>query len=185
MNIEKRKPKRQSDVAKPIVLIAMGVSGCGKSSFAQRLARELNISVLDADDFHSEENKARMASGQPLTDAMRQPWVHALQDKLSLDAIAGKSNVLAFSGLRREHRNTLRITNAKVVFFFLNGSKSLIADRLNKREEHFMPSSLLDSQFEALEEPVGEGDVEELDISESLENLVNQAIALLKKRNFI
>jgi len=164
---------------KPLVLIIMGVSGSGKSTLAEQLGHSLGIQSLDADDFHSEENKAHMASGQPLTDAMRGPWVDAIRRHLEQKATQKQSNILAFSGLRRAHRNRLRIANASVFFIFLKGSKGTIQSRMQARSGHFMPASLLDSQFATLEPPLNEPDVIAIDIDGSAQAVQQQALEKL------
>ncbi len=179
MSIDKQKTEAAS---KPLVLIVMGVSGCGKSTLANMLANTLNIVALDADDLHSEQNKAHMASGKPLSDEMRLPWINAIRKQLEMYAGTGKSCVLAFSGLRESHRNMLRIDGATVLFIFLHGPKALIAERMTARQGHFMPSTLLDSQFEALQLPNGD-DLIQLDIAQSIEELTKETLQELKKRN--
>ncbi|SMF03219.1 gluconate kinase, SKI family [Alteromonadaceae bacterium Bs31] len=181
MSADKQKTEFDSTTNKPRVLIVMGVSGSGKTTLANELGAALGIVTLDADDFHSEGNKAHMASGLPLSDEMRLPWVKAIRAHLENEAAAGNSHVLAFSGLRQQHRNLLRINNADVLFFFLHGPKELIAKRMNTREGHFMPSTLLDSQFEALELPHKEQDVIQLDTNAPMEAVLNQALASLSQ----
>lgn len=162
------------------MVIVMGVSGCGKTTVAQSLASQLGIQSLDADDFHSETNKAHMASGLPLTDDMRLPWVKTLRAHLEALSRTHKSCTLAFSGLRKEHRDLLRISEANVRFLHLHGSKELILARMKTREDHFMPTSLLDSQFAALEAP-NEHDIIPLDIDQPLNQLVENALIQLKQ----
>ncbi|WP_075185816.1 gluconokinase [Teredinibacter haidensis] len=166
---------------KPLVVIAMGVSGSGKTTLAHSLGKRLGIESFDADDFHSEQNKAHMANGRPLTDAMRLPWVQSIRTHLQTLSKQGKSCSLAFSGLRLEHRDILRIPEANICFLYLEGNKELILQRMQARSKHFMPSSLLDSQFEALEVPK-EKDVIALNIAQAIEPLVAQAVEALRNR---
>lgn len=161
------------------LIVVMGVAGCGKSSLAAALASQLGYTFLDADDFHSEESRARMASGLPLTDAMRAPWVQSLHDRLQQEAAAGRSCTLAFSGLRRAHREKIRAAGLKTLFLFLDGGKEVISDRLQRRTNHFMDPALLDSQFDSLEKPDAEADIVRLDIRPPLESVVNQALHIL------
>ena len=93
-----------SPLSTPVLVISMGVSGCGKSTLAKHLAKKFGLAFLEADDFHSDENKAHMASGKPLTDAMREPWIASMCDNLRDHRERGESCVLAYSGLRRAHR---------------------------------------------------------------------------------
>ncbi|WP_019601954.1 gluconokinase [Teredinibacter turnerae] len=164
-------------LAEPTAIIVMGVSGSGKTTLAQHLAKRLGIAFLDADDFHPATNKAHMASGKPLTDAMRLPWVEILRQRLNTEITAGRSLTLAFSGLRKSHRELLRQSQGQKVFFHLTGTKALIAERMIARSGHFMPESLLDSQFDALEPPISEPDIIPLHIEHSIEQLTEQALS--------
>lgn len=141
------------------VAVVMGVSGSGKTTLARALADAWEATFLDADDFHSDEAKASMAAGQPLTDAMRQPWVARIAADLQRRVASGARVSLAFSGLRRQHRDMLRAAGLPLRFLFLHGEAALIGQRMRARSDHYMPVSLLDSQFAALEEPVAEDDV--------------------------
>lgn len=162
------------------LLIVMGVSGCGKTTFAQALAEKLNYLYLDADDFHSAENKAHMASGKPLTDAMRLPWVNTMKEFLQKKADEGVSCTLAFSGLKKEHRNILRQTDMQTRYIFLDGSKELITRRMTARKDHFMPSSLIDSQFSSMERPTDEDDVIFVDIAPPIQDVLTTILQGLK-----
>lgn len=162
-------------------IVVMGVSGSGKSTVAQGLARHYGFSLLDADDFHSNESRAQMASGIPLTDAQREPWVDALGAALRDFAERGQSVVLAFSGLRREHRQRLRASGVPMRFVFLHAAPAVIAARLGARAGHFMPAQLLDSQFQALQPPADEPDVIAVDVDAPLEEVLAHAIAGLEQ----
>ncbi|AKC88303.1 gluconokinase [Pseudoxanthomonas suwonensis] len=157
----------------------MGVSGSGKTTLARALAEAWPATFLDADDFHSEEARAHMANGQPLTDAMRQPWVERLALELRRRVDAGERVALAFSGLRRHHRDMLRGTGLPLRFLFLEGDAPLIAGRMRARSGHYMPVSLLDSQFATLEDPRGEPDVVALPVDLAPEAQLRQALAAL------
>lgn len=141
------------------VAVVMGVSGSGKTTLARALADAWEATFLDADDFHSNEARALMASGQPLTDELRQPWAARIAADLQHRVADGERVTLAFSGLRRRHRDLLRAAGVPLRFLFLRGEAALIGERMRGRSGHYMPMSLLDSQFAALEEPVGEDDV--------------------------
>lgn len=151
--------------AEPVLIICFGVSGCGKSTVAQHLANRFNFNFIEADDFHSNENKAHMASGKALSDAMREPWVHALCEFLGEQAKQGKSCVMANSCLRQAHRLRFRNLPFRSVFVHLSGSEQLIHARMRSRAGHFMPASLLSSQFAAFESTAGEADVALVDIN--------------------
>lgn len=124
-----------------------------------------------------------MAAGRPLTDDMRGPWVTALGEQLGLRARAGNDVVLAFSGLKRAHRDQLRAGNTlyQTVFLHLAGDRALIAERMQARVNHFMPISLLDSQFESLEATDAESDIVMLDIRKPLTQLLDEALSLLPR----
>jgi carbohydrate kinase, thermoresistant glucokinase family len=164
------------------LIVVMGVSGSGKSTLAHSLADYYGYCYLDGDDFHSESSRARMASGQPLTDEMRAPWVASICQHLQERARRHQHCLLAFSGLRKAHRNQLREAGLKTIFLFLRGDKATIQDRLNRRTGHFMPPHLLDSQLAALEDPSGEADVVPLDLCAPLPTLLEQAIQVVNEQ---
>lgn len=141
------------DSASGSQFIVMGVSGCGKSSVASRLASRTGGLFLDADDFHPPENVAKMAAGIPLTDDDRWPWLEALNRELKSQAQDGRTVFLACSALRQVYRDRLADGLPTLRFIYLKGSKELIRQRMQSRENHFMPPALLDSQFSILEEP--------------------------------
>ena len=141
------------------VVVVMGVSGSGKTTLARALADAWPATFLDADDVHSPAAKTRMAGGHPLTDRMRAPWVRRIALDLQRRVATGERVVLAFSGLRQRHRDRLRATGLPMKFLFLHGDATLIAARMQARRGHYMPASLLDSQFATLETPVDEADV--------------------------
>ncbi len=165
----------------PILIICMGVSGSGKSTVAAKLARQLNYDFLEADDFHSPENKQHMAAGKALTDAMREPWINAMCERLKELGSEQHNCVLAYSGLRRAHRDRFRHLGFKVQFILLTGSKELIAKRMNARKTHFMPSSLLDSQFAAMEPPLNEPDIASIAIYAPVAKIYEQIREVIAK----
>lgn len=166
----------------PVLVIVMGVSGSGKSSVAQSLAENYGYRYLDADDFHSDEAKAQMAAGTPLTDEMRIPWVNNISAYLTDCAHSGVSCTLAFSGLRQAHRERLRSLPFKVIFIYLKGSKETISRRMGSREDHFMPTSLLDSQFASMEDSSAEADVLPIDITPPLEQVIDECRSRIDER---
>lgn len=161
------------------VVVVMGVSGSGKTTLARALADAWPATFLDADDVHSLAAKTRMAGGHPLTDRMRAPWVRRIALGLQRRVAAGERVVLAFSGLRRRHRDRLRATGLPLKFLFLHGDAALIAARMQARRGHYMPASLLDSQFAALETPVDEADVVRIDAAEPPAVQLRLALAVL------
>ncbi|GEP01342.1 gluconokinase [Methylobacterium haplocladii] len=137
----------------PTVLVVMGVSGSGKSTVAGLLAQRLGWAFVDGDDFHSPEHVARMQGGRALTDAERRPWLVLVGAWIEARLAAGTSGVIVCSALRRSYRDVLVQGRPAVRIVYLEGSRALIADRLGRRRDHFMPAGLLDSQFAALEPP--------------------------------
>ena len=137
-------------------LIIMGVCGCGKSSVSEKLSQVFNCDSIDADDFHTESNKAKMKLGSPLDDEDRRDWLISVREAIKRKHIASDASflVVACSALKESYRSFLTEgLEAKSRFIYLTGSKELIATRLRNRIDHFMNPSLLDSQFEILEDP--------------------------------
>ena len=133
-------------------LVVMGVTGSGKTTVGTALAARLNRAFAEGDDFHSAGNVAKMARGEPLDDADREPWLAALAEWIESHDGAGKSTVLACSALKRRYRDTLRAAAPHhVVFVHLAAPRDALLERLRHRKGHFMPSALLDSQLTALE----------------------------------
>jgi gluconokinase len=139
-------------------LILMGVSGSGKTTIGELLSAQLGWPFYDADHFHPPQNVAKMRAGIPLTEADRVPWLAALADLIrrTLADPTSRGGILACSALSKKARATLRVDPHRVVFIHLRGSKDLIRSRLEARKGHYMPPTLLDSQFAALEDPSGE-----------------------------
>jgi gluconokinase len=132
-----------------MIVVVMGVSGCGKSTIGPLLAARLGCPFLDADEFHPPENVTKMAAGTPLTDDDRWPWLARLNEELRKKEKA----VLACSALKESYRDALAQGLAGVRFVLLRGSIELIRSRLAERKHRYMPASLLESQFAALEPP--------------------------------
>jgi gluconokinase len=143
----------------------MGVSGSGKSTVARALAESFHFEFCEADDYHGPENRARMAAGQPLTDAMREPWVERLCAALDAVRVDGRSCVIAWSALRQSHRQRIRALGFRTLFLHLQADAGVIGGRLQARPGHFFDPGLLHSQFEALQPPTAEPDVLPLDVS--------------------
>ncbi|GMU72961.1 MAG: gluconokinase [Burkholderiales bacterium] len=135
-----------------MIVVVMGVTGCGKSTVGAALASRLGCRFLDADDFHPPENVAKMASGTPLTDEDRWPWLDRLATELRAIDAGGGSAVLACSALKAAYRARLA-AGAEVRFIHLTGDQATIAARLAVRKHRYMPASLLASQFATLEAP--------------------------------
>lgn len=137
----------------PAVVIIMGVSGCGKSTVGALLAHRLGWDFEDADWFHPASNVDKMHDGIPLTDEDRWPWLNAIAAWIDKTRRSGGHGVIACSALKRRYRDFLIGDRANVRLIYLKGDETLIGRRIATRHEHFMPRSLLHSQFVALEEP--------------------------------
>ena len=136
-----------------MVVVLMGVSGTGKTEVGTRLAEALGGIFVEGDDYHPKANVAKMRSGVPLDDADRQPWLETLSREIGGWLDAGRTVVLACSALKQRYRDILKAGRPGVRFVHLKGDADLIRARLQDRRGHYMPASLLDSQFAALEEP--------------------------------
>jgi len=132
-------------------LVVMGVQGSGKSTAGRAAAERLGLAFIDGDDLHPAGNKAKMAAGNPLTDADREPWLAAVGRALAEGLERGQARVIACSALKRRYRDLIRSYVPTVRFVHLAGPQELIADRLSHRNHEYMPAALLDSQFETLE----------------------------------
>jgi gluconokinase len=152
MSLQTRLTEDSSRLA-PKVVIVMGVSGCGKSTVGALLALRLRWEFEDADWFHPKANVDKMHSGIPLTDEDRWPWLDAVAAWIDKTRCSGGHDVIACSALKRRYRDVLIGNRADVRLVYLKGDEALIARRIATRHEHFMPRSLLHSQFETLEEP--------------------------------
>jgi len=139
--------------ALPSVLVVMGVSGSGKSTVGTQLALQLRWDFEDGDWFHPARNIDKMHAGIPLTDEDRVPWLVAIADFVDQARCAGAHVVVACSALKRRYRAVIIGNRPDVRLIYLKGDIELIARRIAARHEHFMPAALLQSQFEALEEP--------------------------------
>ena len=155
----------------------MGVSGSGKSTIGAAFARALGIDFVEGDEYHPAENLKRMAAGIPLTDDDRAPWLRALARRIREAKDAGTGLVMSCSALKRSYRDILRADVAELRFVFLEGQRALIAERFAGRRGHFMPPSLLDSQFATLEEPSPDEDAWVCDIREAPQDLVAALVA--------
>ena len=131
----------------------MGVSGCGKTTVAGILARDLAWPFEEGDALHPRSNIEKMAEGQPLTDEDRVRWLTAIADWVEKRLHSNENGLITCSALKRSYRDLINRRGSGVIFVFLSGSKPAIAQRLAARQAHFMPASLLDSQFADLQVP--------------------------------
>ena len=157
------------------IYIIMGVAGCGKTTIAKGVADKLGLNFIEADDYHSEANKAKMSSGEALSDSDREPWI----DDLVAAAKTQKSDgVMSCSALTQFVRKRLRAgLNGNCTFIHLHGSPRIIRERLSARKNHFFGANLLASQFAALEIP---NRAHTLNIENDVETLVDQACAIIR-----
>lgn len=155
--------------------LVMGVTGVGKTTIAGRLAVALGGSCIEGDEYHPKANIESMASGLPLTDEMRWPW---LERVCSAAAAARPAPVvIACSALKRRYRDKMRLQIGPLGIIHLAGNRELIRDRMLARRNHFMQVSLVDSQFADLEPPhAPEEDMIEIDIGESPDSIVGKAL---------
>jgi gluconokinase len=145
-----------------VILVMMGVSGCGKSTIGGVLAGRLGWPLEEGDDLHPPENVAKMAAGHPLDDDDRWPWLARIRDWMGEQEAAGHSGIVTCSALKRRYRDVLR--DDTVTFVYLHGTREQLLARLTARQGHFMPASLLDSQLADLEPPDGDEQAIRIDI---------------------
>ena len=155
----------------------MGVSGSGKSLIGAGLARALGVDFVEGDEYHSAENVERMSRGIPLTDEDRARWLRLLAARIREAKEAGSGLVISCSALKRSYRDILRADAPELRFVYLKGGRELIAQRLAGRRGHFMPPSLLESQFTTLEEPLPDEDAWEYDITRAAQDILTALVA--------
>ncbi|WP_245622413.1 gluconokinase [Devosia epidermidihirudinis] len=160
------------------IIIVMGVSSSGKSTIGKSVARRLHVPFLDGDDYHPDANVEKMREGTPLTDDDRWPWLERLAQSLHEAADRKGAAVGACSALKRSYRDYMvEKAGEPILFVYLHGDKDVIAARMAKRSHEFMPTSLLDSQFETLEIPDPETEnVLVLPVTDSVEKLTMSTV---------
>jgi len=163
----------------PVVLVLMGVSGSGKTTVAKLIADRLDWAFEEGDALHPPANVAKMAAGHPLDDDDRAPWLAKVADWIDARLAGGQSGVITCSALKRQYRALIDRRGEGVEFVYLHGSRELIAARLATRQGHFMPSSLLASQFETLEEPAAGEPVVRVEIDGTPEAIADAVLAAL------
>jgi gluconokinase len=162
-------------IEKPLIVV-MGVAGSGKTTIASGLAEKLGVPFVEGDSLHPLANVRKMASGIPLTDADRWPWLEAIGQRIEVERHLGHGVVVSCSALKHAYRDCLRKeVHGKVHFILLDGSHELISDRMKKRKGHFMPPGLLESQFATLEKPTPDEHAVILDISHTIPALLAEA----------
>ena len=152
-----------------MIVIVMGVSGCGKTTIGGMLGKKLELPFYDADDFHSQESINKMAANKPLEDEDRLPWLDALANHM----IVWQNAVLACSALKESYRQRLSSKVQDVEWVYLHGSKEVILQRMKLRQGHYMKAEMLDSQFASLEPPTYGYHVS---IEDSSEEIISQLV---------
>lgn len=163
----------------PLIVVVMGVAGCGKSSVGQSLAATLGAAFIEGDAHHPPANIEKMSAGIPLTDADRDGWLATLAGFIAEAHRAERGLVVACSALKRRYRDRLRGDCERVVFLHLHGDKALISSRMGARTAHFMPTALVDSQFADLEMPAADEVVLSYEVTLPAEAIVADACARL------
>ena len=159
--------------------VVMGVSGCGKSSIGEAIADKCGMVFVDGDDLHPAANIAKMASGTPLDDADREPWLVTIGKAM---AKHDGPIVVGCSALKRTYRDLIRAQLSEPVHFLhLDAPKEVLLDRVKSRRGHFMPAALLDSQFATLERLCGDEDGIEIDISQPFKDVVHASETYVKE----
>jgi carbohydrate kinase (thermoresistant glucokinase family) len=164
------------------VLVMMGVSGSGKTTIAAGVAERLGWTLLEGDSFHPPANVAKMAAGHPLTDEDRWPWLHAIAAAIDEKRAAGASAVVACSALKHAYREILVGDRPDVLLVYLQGSRALIGQRIAARKGHYMPASLLDSQFATLEEPAPDEHALIVSVDAAPDAIVEEVLRQVKER---
>lgn len=163
-------------------MLVMGVCGVGKTSVACGVASRLGAAFVEGDDYHTAENKRRMAAGQPLTDELRLPWLSAIAEAALEAAASGKPVVIACSALKRRYRDFLRERLGGLRIIHLAGDRKLIAQRMTSRSGHFMPPTMLESQLGELEEPAPE-EATRVDIAASPAELIDTITGIFRRHH--
>ncbi|MER8372037.1 gluconokinase [Mesorhizobium sp. M1409] len=165
----------------PPAIVVMGVAGCGKSAVGIALAAALGVTFIEGDRLHPPENVARMASGEPLTDQLREGWLDAIGERIAGSVGQGEGVVAACSALKRGYRARLSGFCPEIVFLYLEIDPATARRRVGSRKGHFMPASLVDSQFAILEPPTADEKALTLDATRSVSELVAAGVHRLRR----
>ncbi len=156
-------------------IIVMGVSGSGKSTVGEKLAEALALPFLEGDSLHPQSNVDKMASGIPLQDDDRWPWLDKIGESLRT---AGEGLIVSCSSLKKSYRDRLRsAVGGKLAFVFLDGSFEVLHEHMGQRTGHFMPVTMLESQLATLESPIGEPLVFRADVADPVEQIIAESLA--------
>lgn len=162
-----------------LAIVVMGVAGSGKTLVGKALAERLDAAFIEGDDFHTESNIALMASGTPLTDRNREGWLDRIGARVAELAASGRTTVTACSALKRAYRDRLRDFCPDLLFLYLHVDRETAERRVARRRNHFMPSSLVESQFVALDPPGQDERALDADASKPVEAVIGEVEAWL------
>ncbi|WP_442579723.1 gluconokinase [Mesorhizobium sp. ASY16-5R] len=176
MGKEEALPGRPGPDGPVAAIVVMGVAGCGKTVVGEVIAARLGWHFIEGDRLHPPENIAHMSSGRPLTDALREGWLDAIGASIAETLAGGHGAVAACSALKRKYRDRLRTFQPDILFVHLSIDRETAWQRVSSRKHHFMPASLVESQFAALEPPQDDEDAISLDGSEPVDSLAEQAV---------
>lgn len=166
-------------------VIVMGVCASGKSTIGEHLAKKLGRKFIDGDDLHPRANIQKMASGLPLNDNDRKPWLERIRDAAYSLESKNEHGVIVCSALKKVYRDQIREGNNNVIFLFLDGDIELILERMRMRKGHFMKENMVKSQFETLERPVGEPQTILVSIAGDINDVVDRSVEELFKQQAI
>ena len=162
-----------------MIVVVMGVCGCGKTTIGRKLAERLDAAFIEGDELHPVSNTDKMAAGIALDDADREPWLDAIAAKAAELLTCAPCIVVSCSALKRSYRDRLRMVDDDLKLVHLSGSKSLLQSRMNERRGHFMPAGLLDSQLATLQVPEADETAINLDVAEQPDAIVERALAFV------
>ncbi|MGV3548925.1 gluconokinase [Rhizobium sp.] len=163
-----------------IAVVVMGVAGCGKTAVGKALAMAIDARFIEGDRLHPPENVARMARGEPLTDELRAGWLDAVGQAMRAAISVDENAVAACSALKRIYRDRLRRAEPSIVFVHLKISRKEAFGRVGRRRGHFMPASLVDSQFATLEPPGADESALSIDATGPISDIVAAAVTFLE-----
>jgi len=163
-----------------MIIVVMGVCGCGKTTIGRLLASSLGAAFLEGDELHPAGNRNKMAAGIALDDEDREPWLDAIAAAAVELSSRASCVVVTCSALKRKYRDRLRSADNNMILVHLTGSKSLLRNRMRERRGHFMPADLLDSQLTTLQNPESDEVAISLDISEQPAGIVERAMAFVE-----
>ena len=165
-----------NDLRTAPAVVVMGVAGCGKTAVGEALAGALGAGFIEGDRLHPPENVARMARGEPLTDALREGWLDAIGEHIAASVAGKRKAVAACSALKRTYRERLSRFCPEIIFLYLKIDRETAWRRVANRKGHFMPASLVDSQFATLEEPAADERAVTVDGTRSVAGILNEIV---------